>query len=182
LRHDEYDRNLSSAKLYFLLKLRPTHPGQGNVQNQTTGLVNVAGRKETFRRCELARLLLRPLPTEAAGRNRQRLRRNAARKGHTPSAIAPLLAGYFCVLATLPEAVASDDVVVELYRAGWQIEPFFKRCRSLLHFDHLRAFDPHLVRTYCLAKLIGVALIQCLHVEAVSLSFWGVPRRRTPAA
>ena len=129
-----------------------------------------------------ARLLIRPLPTEAAARNRQRLRRNAAKKGRTPSATALRLAGYFCLLTTLPVALASDDVVVELYRVRWQIEIFFKRCKTLLHFDHLRAFDPELVRTYCLAKLIEVTLIQCLHEEAISFSPWGVPRCRTPAA
>lgn len=129
-----------------------------------------------------ARLLVRSLPTEVAARNRQRLRRNAAKKGRTPSATALRLAGYFCVLTTLPVALASDDVVVELYRVRWQIENFFKRCKTLLHFDHLRAFDPELVRTYCLAKLIEVALIQCLHEEAISFSPWGVPRCRTPAA
>jgi hypothetical protein len=128
------------------------------------------------------RLLIRPLPTEAAQRSRQRLRRNAAKKGRTPQATALRLAGYFCVLTTLPEALASDDVVLELYRIRWQIELFFKRCKGLLHFDQLRAFDPGLVRTYCLAKLIEVALIQCLHEEAVAFSPWGAPRCRTVAA
>ena len=128
------------------------------------------------------RLLIRPLPSEAASRSRQRLRRNAAKKGRTPNATALRLAGYFCVLTTLPESLASDDVVLELYRIRWQIELFFKRCKGLLHFDQLRAFDPSLVRTYCLAKLIEVALIQCLHEEAISFSPWGVPRCRQHAA
>jgi hypothetical protein len=129
-----------------------------------------------------ARLLLHPLPPEAASRNRQRLRRKAAKKGRTPSATALRLAGYFCVLTTLPESLASADVVLELYRVRWQIELFFKRCKGLLHFDQLRAFDPDLVRTYCLAKLMEVALIQCLHEEAIAFSPWGVPRCRRPAA
>ena len=129
-----------------------------------------------------ARLLIRPLPTEAAQRNRQRLRRNAAKKGRTPQATTLRLAGYFCVLTTLPEALASDDVVLELYRVRWQIELFFKRCKGLLHFDQLRAFAPELVRTYCLAKLIEIALIQCLHEEAMAFSPWGVPRCRSRAA
>ena len=128
------------------------------------------------------RLLIRPLPTEAAHRSRQRMRRNAAKKGRTPRATAMRLAGYFCVLTTLPESLASDDVVLELYRIRWQIELFFKRCKGLLHFDQLRAFDPSLVRTYCLAKLIEVALIQCLHEEAMAFSPWGVPRCRSRAA
>ena len=38
------------------------------------------------------RLLIRPLPTEAASRSRQRLRRNAAKKGRTPNATALRLA------------------------------------------------------------------------------------------
>jgi hypothetical protein len=129
-----------------------------------------------------ARLAIRPLPTEAANRNRQRLRRNAAKKGRTPSTTALRLAGYFCILTTLPEAAASDDVVLELYRIRWQIEMFFKRCKGLLHFDRLRAFDPDLVRAYCLAKLIEMTLIQCLHEEAISFSPWGVPRCRRLAA
>jgi hypothetical protein len=129
-----------------------------------------------------ARLVIRPLPTEVADRNRQRLRRNAAKKGRTPSATALRLAGYFCILTTVPQAVASDDVVLELYRIRWQIEMFFKRCKGLLHFDRLRAFDPDLVRAYCLAKLIEMTLIQCLHEEAISFSPWGVPRCRRLAA
>ncbi len=129
-----------------------------------------------------ARLLIRPLPTEAAHRNRQHLRRNAAKKGRTPQAPTLRLAGYFFVLTTLPVALASDDVVLELYRIRWQIELFFKRCKGLLHFDQLRAFNPDLVRTYCLAKLIEVALIQCLHEEAMAFSPWGAPRCRRRAA
>lgn len=90
----------------------------------------------------LARLLIRPLPTEAAHRSRQHSRRNAAQKGRTPQATALRLAGAFCVLTTLPQALASNDVVLELYRIRRQIELFFKRCKGLLHFDQLRAFDP----------------------------------------
>lgn len=128
------------------------------------------------------RLTIRPLPTEAANRNPQRLRRNSAKKGRTPPATALRLAGYFCLLTTLPETVASDDVLLELYRIRWQIELFLKRCKGLLHFGQLRAFDRDLVRTYCLAKLIEITLIRCLHEEAIALSPWGVPRCRRRAA
>ena len=143
----------------------------------TTVYVPLSGRPPVQ-----ARLLILPLPSEAASRNRQRLRRNAAKKGRTPSATALRLAGYFCLLDTLPEGLAPPETVLELYPIRWQIELFFKRCKGLLHFEHLRAFDPALVRTYCLAKLIEVALIQCLHEEAMAFSPWGVPRCRTPSA
>src|SRR5207237_3612674 len=62
------------------------------------------------------RLLIRSLPTEAASRSRQRLRRNAAKKGRTPNATALRLAGCFCVLTTLAEPLVRGDVILELYR------------------------------------------------------------------
>jgi Transposase DDE domain len=103
-------------------------------------------------------------------------------KGRIPSPTAHHLGGYLCVLTTLPATLASDDLVLGLYRIRWQIERFFKRCKGLLHFDQLRAFHPDLVRTYCLAKLIEVTLIQSLHEKAIAFSPWGVLRCRRPAA
>ncbi len=185
---------VSEAGAYVLLRMHwqniRLHDAQGQPLNLNQTLKRAdAGDTGTVAYVPLSgkapapvRLLIRPLPSEAAHRSRQRLRRNAAKKGRTPQATALRLAGYFCVLTTLPEALASDNVVLELYRIRWQIELFFKRCKGLLHFDQLRAFDPGLVRTYCLAKLIEVALIQCLHEEAVSISPWGVPRCRSVAA
>jgi len=181
---------VSEAGAYVLLRMHwqniRLHNAQGQLLDMDETLKRAdAGDTETTVYVPLpgkvpvrARLLVRTLPSEAANRSRQHLRRNAAKKGRIPQATALRLAGYFCVLSTLPEALASDDVVLELYRIRWQIELFFKRCKGLLHFDQLRAFDPGLVRTCCLAKLIEVALIQCLHEEAISFSPWGVPRCR----
>jgi len=56
-------------------------------------------------------------------------------------------------------------VVWELCRIRWQIELFFKRCKSLLHLDALRADDPQLVRAFCTSKLIEVVLIELLTSE-----------------
>ena len=123
-----------------------------------------------------ARLLVKPLPSELAARARAKLRRNASKKGRTPSQLALRLAGYFCLLTTLPLELASDEVVLELYRIRWQIELFFKRCKSLLHLDQLRAVDSQLVQTYWLAKLVEVAMIQLLTQEGEFFSPWGVPR------
>jgi hypothetical protein len=129
-----------------------------------------------------ARLLVRPLPSERAEIARRKLRKQASKKGRTVSAISLQLAGYFCVLTTLPETIAPDDVVFELYRIRWQIELFFKRAKSLLKLDRLRADDPQLVRAYILGKLIEIGLITLLTTEGESFSPWGVPRTRQTAA
>lgn len=128
-----------------------------------------------------ARLLVRPIPPQPAEKARRNMRRNAAKKGRTPSDLALRLAGYFCLLTTLPAEMAGDDLVLELYRIRWQIELFFKRCKSLLRLGELRADDPDLVRAYCAAKLIEVVLIDLLASEGESFSPWGVPRKRMPA-
>lgn len=128
-----------------------------------------------------ARLIVRPLPKIKAEEARLRLRRNAAKKGREPSRQALRLAGYFCLLTTLPESLASDDVALELYRIRWQIELFFKRDKTLLHLDQLRADDPLLARAYILGKLIEVALIALLVREGENFSPWGTPRRRLSA-
>ena len=127
------------------------------------------------------RLIIRPLPSEQAAKARAKLRRNATKKGRTPSRKALRLAGYFCLLTTLPPQVATDEVALELYRIRWQIELFFKRCKSVLHLDALRADDPDLVRAYCTGKLIEVALVELLAGEGESFSPWGVPRKRIAA-
>ncbi len=128
-----------------------------------------------------ARLIVRPLPPQVAEKARYQLRRNAKKKGRTPSKQALLLAGYFCLLATLPEEVADEEMMLELYRVRWQIELFFKRSKSLMQLDHLRADDPLLVRAYLLGKLIMVALVTLLDTEGETFSPWGTPRRRWPA-
>lgn len=129
-----------------------------------------------------ARLLVRPLPVANAEIARRKLRKQARKKGRTVSPVALQLAGYFCVLTTLPEEIAPADIVFELYRIRWQIELFFKRAKSLLHLDRLRADDPQLVRAYILGKLIEIALIALLTTEGESFSPWGVPRSRRPAS
>lgn len=129
-----------------------------------------------------ARLLIAPLPPTEAEKARARLIRNASKKQRQSSALALRLAGYFCLLTTLPEKMAANDAVLEFYRVRWQIELFFKRCKGLLGLGDLRADDPPLVQCYCLAKLILIALDQLLASEGEAFSPWGVPRRRTPAA
>ena len=117
-----------------------------------------------------ARLIVTPLPAEQAARARQRLHKRAGKKQKTLSEQALRLAGYFVVLTTVDEAVLSDEQVVKVYRLRWQIELFFKRCKSILMLSSLAADDPELVTTFCLGKMIEAALIDRLNNRMVELS------------
>lgn len=144
---------------------------------QTTVFVPLEG-KESLR----VRLLVRPLPTVMAEKARRKLRTQTMKSGRTVRATAMKLAGYFCLLTSLPEDIAPADLIFELYRVRWQIELFFKRAKSLLNLDRLRADDPLLVRAYILGKLIEIALITLLTTEGESFSPWGSPRCRRTAS
>jgi hypothetical protein len=125
-----------------------------------------------------ARLIIKALPENKAEEARKKMKRNSSKKGRNPSADGLKLAGYFSILTTIPNEIASDEAVLEYYRIRWQIELFFKRCKSLLRLDELRADDPDLVRAFCTGKLIEIALIELLASEGEAFSPWGVPRLR----
>ena len=53
----------------------------------------------------------------------------------------------------------------------------FKRLKSLLHLDHLRAFDPKLAQTYLLAKVLGALLVDAFQNPDGSFFPYGYPVR-----
>lgn len=108
------------------------------------------------------RLLACPLPPEKAEEARRRARQAAKKKKHQVDARTLLAAGFVLLITNLP---ASDWPVAEvlgLYRVRWQVELLFKRLKSLLHWDHLRAQDPALAEVYLLGKILGALLLENL--------------------
>lgn len=109
--------------------------------------------------------------TESAHR---RILHEARRKGKEPDPRTLQAAAYVFVLTTLPPT-ASASQVLEIYRARWQIEIAFKRLKSVLQFDALRARDPALAQTYLYGKLLGCLLVDDLTRRAKAFSPWGYP-------
>lgn len=79
------------------------------------------------------------LSEQAAAAARRRCQRAGARGKYTPKAVTLFLAEFVLVLSTVPPQELSAEVVLALYRCRWQVELLFKRYKSLLDFDHLRA-------------------------------------------
>jgi hypothetical protein len=105
---------------------------------------------------------------------RRRILREAHRKGKEPDPRTLECAAYFFVLTTLPPAVTAPQVLA-IYRVRWQIEMAFKRLKSVLHIDALRAKDPELARTYLYGKLLGALLLDEFTARAQVFSPWGFP-------
>jgi len=169
---------VSQAGAYVLLRMHWQNIRLHNAEEQPLDLEPIlkrarAGETGTVAYVPLAgkapvpvRILIRPLPTEAANRSRQRLRRNAAKKGRTPNATALRLAGYFCVLTTLPETLASDEVVLELYRIRWQIELFFKSIKQQLKVKSFVGTSQNALLSQLWIALIAYLLLSYLKFKS----------------
>ena len=120
--------------------------------------------------------------TEAAAeKERTRIRKEARKKHRRVDTRALRAAGYIYVLTDLPPERLPAIHVLELYRLRWQIELMFKRLKSLLNLQGLRAKDPQLARTYILSKLLAALVIEELMGDALSFFPWGfrLPRQST---
>jgi len=118
-------------------------------------------------------------PTE---RDRREIRRRAKRKKRRADP-RTLLGSCFVMLVTdLPREEVPAEEVLALYRLRWRVETAFKRLKSLLRLDQLRAHDPQLVAAYIHAKLLAAILLERLSEESGTESFspWGgIPEETT---
>jgi Transposase DDE domain len=132
-----------------------------------------------------ARLIAVRKSTAAAELERRRVRHEAIKKGR-PLSARSLAGTKFVAIVTDLEATLLPAVdALELYRLRWQVEIAFKRLKSLLDLDRLRARDPALARCYLYAKLLAAVLIDDLCQRLPAFSPWGyplVPSSRQPLA
>lgn len=117
-----------------------------------------------------ARVIVLPLPPEHAEAARRRMRRQARKAGYTPSADALVTAGCLMLITSLSAEDWPAERVLALYRRRWQVELAFKRLKSLLGLEALRAFDSESVSAWIHAVLLVALLIDLerpsVHTEA----------------
>jgi hypothetical protein len=101
------------------------------------------------------------LPEQAASAARRRCRRGGARGKYTPKETTLFLAEFVLVLSTIPPEDLSAETVLELYRCRWQVELLFKRYKSLLDLDQIRARAGSVLgKVYLHGKMLYACLIE----------------------
>jgi IS4 transposase len=105
------------------------------------------------------RVIARAIPPDKAMLIRQKLRATANKRKTRLDERTLLAAGFVMVVSNLPELTWDASDILALYRFRWQIELVFKRLKSILTFDHLRATDPQLAQVYLLTKLLITLLL-----------------------
>ncbi len=111
------------------------------------------------------RLVIHPLPAEAAERQRARRRRKANRNSRKIDPRTLQAAGFLMLITSLAAEAQPAERVMALYRDRWQVEIGFKRLKTLGRIDELPSADPVLARTWLLAHLIAAVLTDDLANE-----------------
>ena len=107
------------------------------------------------------RLIMIRKPPQAATKARVKARRQNQKDGRRHIDPRTLAAADFLILITSLDAKHfPPHRVGGLYRLRWQVELAFKRLKSLLHMDALRAKDPDLARAWLHAQLLFALLVE----------------------
>lgn len=111
------------------------------------------------------RLVVQPLPPEAAEAARKRLSRAGQRERYDPSPLAIAAAGHVMLVTSIDRTQADADDLLALYRLRWQVELAFKRIKSLLGMRSVPVKDPDLARTWLCANLLVALLAEDFGAE-----------------
>jgi IS4 transposase len=106
------------------------------------------------------RLIVWALPPNVAETARRRARRDARSWGYAPSAAGLVTAGCLLLVTSLPADLWPAERVLAAYRLRWQVELAFKRLKSIIGLEALKAKDPQLARCW-----INTALLASLLTE-----------------
>ena len=117
----------------------------------------------------------------AAEREKKHIRKEAKEHRWRVDVRTLAAADYIYILTDLPREQLPGIEVLELYRLRWQIELVFKRLKSLLKLDNLRAKSPQLSRTYILSKILGALMVEEMTGAALSFFPWGYRLPRAAA-
>jgi hypothetical protein len=108
----------------------------------------------------------RRLPRKKARQRRKQYLKGLKREKRKRCESMEYLQGWIIVLSSVSPADLPGEEALELYRHRWQIELYFKRLKSLLELDELRAKKGSpLAQVWILGKLIWAILLEKSEAE-----------------
>jgi Transposase DDE domain len=120
------------------------------------------------------RLVIVRKSKESTEKERARLRKGASKKQRELSQRSLDAAAYVFLITNIQAEVSASTIAI-VYRTRWQIELLFKRMKSILDLDKLRAHDPALAKTYIYGKLILALLVEQVARKSRAFSPYGYP-------
>ena len=85
------------------------------------------------------------------------------------------------VFTAFPEPAFTTSQILEWCRVRWQVEPLFKRFKSLAQLGHVPKYDDDSARAWLYGKLLVALLAEKLLRHASAVSLWGYDLAAPPA-
>jgi hypothetical protein len=104
-------------------------------------------------------------PPAAIAEARRKAKLAARKQGRQASANTLYASEWVILVTSLTQQACSTDEVFQLYRMRWRIELAFKRLKSLIGLRSPPAKDPALARSWILAHLLMILLVEPLADE-----------------
>lgn len=181
-------RAVLAAQAHVLVRLKWLHPAMVDERGKRISVLARARTSRVGQMCSWPAFLLDPqgpagqlpgrfvtlkLPGPVAQRNRERLQKQARKKGKTPHPHSLEAAGYLLLWTTLPGDPFGAEQVLEWYRFRWQVEIAFKRLKQLLKLGRVPHQDEQGARGWIQAKVVVALLLETLYRNAAGIFPWG---------
>ena len=129
-------------------------------ERETIQTIKVEIRDRKGERKAVAYVHAYRLGTKAAEQARRKCRNRSSKRKSTVAEATLLLAEFVLIITTLPPEELSAEAVLKLYRCRWQVELAFKKWKSVLNVDALRAKQGSaLAQVWLYGKLLYALLV-----------------------
>jgi len=122
------------------------------------------------------RLIALRVSEPVANERRRRLRKEAKKKGRSPSKHHLKMCEWTMLTTNVPRRWLPLEMVRMLYTVRWQIELLFKQLKSILRVHQSDTGNEHRLRCELYGKLIGAVIIHRIHAAETN-RLWNTQRR-----
>lgn len=122
------------------------------------------------------RLIALRVSEPVANERRRRLRKEAKKKGRTPSKHHLKMCDWTVMTTNIPQRWLPLEMVRALYTVRWQIELLFKQFKSILRVHQSDTGKENRLRCELYGKLIGAVIIHRIHAAETN-RLWNTQRR-----
>ena len=122
--------------------------------------VIMGSKKSTRVRC---RLICLRVSEQITNERRRRLKKQAKKKGRTPSQLHLALCDWILMVTNIPESWLPAEMVRPFYGLRWQIELLFKQIKMVLCIHHTNTGNVYRLQCEVYGKLIMAVFIHRIH-------------------
>jgi hypothetical protein len=123
-----------------------------------------------------SRLIAVRMPAAVVNARRRIARKNAKKKGYTPSHAHLTLMAWNLFITNVPYTIWKTDTVVTVYPLRWQIELIFKSWKSYLHLAALTTKREDTTLCYLYGRMLLIVLTYALCPQ-MRAHLWGKQKR-----